>query len=53
MKKINLEIMCKQNRFDYWNSCKRLPNFVNVTALNTDIINLVKCFLNFITDTQN
>ena len=31
MKKYNLEVMCKLNR--YWNSCKRLPNFVNVTAL--------------------
>ena len=33
MKKINLEVTCKRNRFGYWNSCKRLPNFVNVAAL--------------------
>ena len=33
MKQINLEVPCKQNRFGYWNSCKRLPNFVNVAAL--------------------
>ena len=33
MKKINLEVTYKQNRFSYWNSCKRLPNFVNVAAL--------------------
>ena len=31
--KKNLEVMCKRNRFGYWNSCKRLPNFVNVAAL--------------------
>ena len=31
--KLNLEVTCKQNRFGYWNSCKRLPNFVNVGAL--------------------
>ena len=33
MKKINLEVTCKRDRFGYWNSCKRLPNFVNVAAL--------------------
>ena len=33
MKKINLEVTCKLNRFGYWNSCKRLPNFLNVAAL--------------------
>ena len=33
MKKINLEVTCKWNCFGYWNSCKRLPNFVNVAAL--------------------
>ena len=27
-------IACKQNRFDPWNSCKRLQNFVNVEALH-------------------
>ena len=32
-KKINLEVTFKRNRFGYWNSCKRLPNFVNVAAL--------------------
>ena len=30
---ISLEVMCKRNRFGYWNSCKRLPNFINVAAL--------------------
>ena len=35
MKKINLEVTCKRNRFGYWNSCKPLPNFINVAALNT------------------
>ena len=33
IKKINLEVTCKRNRFGYWNSCKRLPNFVDVAAL--------------------
>ena len=33
MKKSNLEVPCKRNRFGYWNSCKRLPNFVNLAAL--------------------
>ena len=33
MKKINLEVTCKRHRFGYWNSCKCLPNFVNVAAL--------------------
>ena len=33
MKKSNLEVPCKRNRFGYWNSCKRLPNFINVAAL--------------------
>ena len=32
-KKINLEATFKRNRLGYWNSCKRLPNFVNVAAL--------------------
>ena len=31
--KINLEVTCKQNHFGYWNSCKRLPNFLSVAAL--------------------
>ena len=35
MKKINLEVRFKRYRFGYWNSCKRLPNFVNVAALIT------------------
>ena len=34
MKIINLEVTCKRNRFGYWNSCKRLLNFVNVAALH-------------------
>ena len=33
MEKIGLEVTCKGHRFGYWNSCKRLPNFVNVAAL--------------------
>ena len=33
MKKINLKVMCKRDRFDYWNSCKCLSNSVNVAAL--------------------
>ena len=36
-KKINLEVTFKRYRFGYWNSCKRLPNFVNVAALETGI----------------
>ena len=32
-KKNNLEVSCKGNRFGYSNSCKRLPNFVNVATL--------------------
>ena len=31
--KNNQEVKCKQNRLGYWNSYKRLPNFVNVAAL--------------------
>ena len=33
MKKCSTVIACKRNRFDFWNSCKRLQNFVNVEAL--------------------
>ena len=33
MEKINLEVSFKQYHFGYWDSCKRLPNFVNVAAL--------------------
>ena len=29
----DLEVTCKRHRFGYWNSCKRLPNFMNVAAL--------------------
>ena len=32
-KQIDLEVTFKRHRFGYWNSCKRLPNFVNVAAL--------------------
>ena len=32
-KKNNLEVTFKRYRFGYWNSCKRLPNFVKVAAL--------------------
>ena len=34
MKKINLHVTCKRHRFGYWNSCKRLLNFLNVAALS-------------------
>ena len=30
----DLEVTCKRHRFGYWNSCKCLPNFVNVAALD-------------------
>ena len=43
MEKINLEVMCKRNRFGYWKSCKRLPNFVNVAALALSDLGL-HCF---------
>ena len=33
MKKFSTVIACKRNRFDFWKSCKRLQNFVNVEAL--------------------
>ena len=33
MEKISLEFTFKRDRFGYLNSCKRLPNFVNVAAL--------------------
>ena len=33
MKKFGTVIACKRNHFDFWNSCKRLQNFVNVEAL--------------------
>ena len=33
MKKIKLEVLCKRKSFGYANSCKRLPNFVNMAAL--------------------
>ena len=34
MKKNNLEVTCKLDRFGYWNSCKSLPKSVNVAAQN-------------------
>ena len=34
----DLEDTCKPHRFGYWNSCKRLPNFVNVAALITIVL---------------
>ena len=37
MKKIITLIACTRNRFDFWNSCKRLQNFVNVEALITHV----------------
>ena len=40
--KISLEVTCKWNRFSYWNSCKRLPNFVNLAALFS--ISSINCF---------
>ena len=33
MKKINLEVLCNGIVLVYWNSCKHLPNLVNVAAL--------------------
>ena len=39
-KKISLEVPCKWNRFGYWNSCKRLPNFVNVAALPSNNVSM-------------
>ena len=33
MKKFSTVTACKRNGFDFWNSCKRLQNFVNVEAL--------------------
>ena len=42
-KKINLEVTCKRNRLGYWNSCKRLPNFVNVAALLLVHLFYAKC----------
>ena len=38
MKKINLEITCKRNNFCDLNSCKRLPNFINVAGLPTTYV---------------
>ena len=40
MNKNNLEVSCKQNRCGYQNSCKRLPNFVNVAALTISVQSL-------------
>ena len=37
IKKIIPEVKCKQNLFGYWNSCKHLPNFVNVAALMINV----------------
>ena len=34
MKKISTLIACTRNRFDFWNLCKRVQNFVNVEALH-------------------
>ena len=36
--KINLEVTCKRKRFGFWNSCKRLPNFINLAALVTSFM---------------
>ena len=41
MKKCSTVIACKRNCFDFWNSCKRLQNFVNVEALTIVIDNLL------------
>ena len=30
----SMVIACKQNHFDFWNSCKRLENFVNGETLH-------------------
>ena len=52
--------MCKRNRFGYWNSCKRLPNFVNVAALliddttyvNTGASNCIILFISMLIDNK-
>ena len=41
-KKINLEVSCKRYRFGYLDSCKCLPNFVNVAALYMGTPKIVK-----------
>ena len=41
MKKFSTVIACKRNRFDFWNSWKRLQNFVNVEALPAGTSDLV------------
>ena len=46
MKKCSTVIACKRNRFDFWNSCKRLQNFVNVEALALTQENLSSGFAN-------
>ena len=56
MKKSNLEIPCKRNRFGYWNPCKCLPNFVNVAALlQYNLYNCSKCWClqNFVNVCKN
>ena len=44
--KNSMEVLCKWNCFGYWNSCKRLPNFVKVAALSAAMSRgeaLIKC----------
>ena len=45
MKKFSTVIACKRNRFDFWNSCKRLQNFANVEALVSTMV-IVRLCLN-------
>ena len=39
-KKFSTVIAGKRNRFDFWNSCKRLQNFVNMEALLSSMNNV-------------
>ena len=38
--KISMVIACTRNRFDFWNSCKHLQNFVNVEAIVEHSMNI-------------
>ena len=43
MKKISTIVSCKQNRFDFWNSCKHLQNVVNVKPLLATMVLYFGC----------
>ena len=51
MKKIITLIACTRNRFDFWNSCKRLQNVVNVEALYDTLMK--NCFKDWIQSRQH